>query len=55
MACRVYKTKKITTYDNYKMNLENHILPALGHMKLSKIRPIHIQRFCNELCGEWTY
>ena len=41
--------KAITTYDNYKMNLENHILPALGHMKLSKIRPIHIQRFCNEL------
>ena len=43
--------KAITTYGNYKMNLENHILPALGHMKLAKIRPIHIQRFCNDLAA----
>ena len=42
-------SKAATTYNNYKMNLETHILPVLGSKTLSEIKPVHIQRFCNSL------
>jgi integrase len=31
------------TYKNYKMLLRNHILPAVGHIRLDHIKPLHIQ------------
>ena len=38
-----------TTMKKYQYIIENMIVPALGHMKLKDIKPIHIQRFVNEL------
>ncbi len=34
-----------TTQNTYKHNLESKIIPALGHLKLSKINPMHLQSF----------
>ena len=34
-----------TTIDIYKNLLRVHILPAIGHLKLSKIQPNHLNRF----------
>lgn len=43
--------KAATTYANYKMNLQKHIIPALGHLKIAKIKPLHIQKFYNDLAS----
>lgn len=42
-----------TTYDSYKLQIDTKIIPALGHIKLSKLTPLHIQSFYNNLaeCG----
>lgn len=48
----VKPTLNATTYENYKMNLESRILPALGHMKMAKIKPLNIQEFYNTLAAE---
>lgn len=37
------------TLARYEYEINNKILPALGHLKLSDIRPIHIQSFYNNL------
>lgn len=34
-----------TTVDGYKIIIEKHLIPALGHIKLSKLRPINIQEY----------
>lgn len=38
-----------TTLQSYEVIIKNYIIPALGHMKLKDIRPIHIQLFIKEL------
>jgi integrase len=38
---------KITTYHCYKTNIDYHIKPLLGGIKLSELRLEHIQRFIN--------
>jgi integrase len=38
-----------TTTNSYQMSLDSNILPALGHMKLSKIKPMNILTFLNSL------
>lgn len=38
-----------TTTNSYQMALDSKILPALGHMKLSKIKPMNILTFLNSL------
>lgn len=38
-----------TTYAAYKEMLDQKIIPALGHLKLAKIQPMHLQSFCNNL------
>jgi hypothetical protein len=38
-----------TTFAFYKETLDQKILPALGHLKLSKIQPMHLQSFYNNL------
>lgn len=38
-----------TTMAAYSEILEQKILPALGHLKLSKIQPMHLQSFYNNL------
>jgi len=37
------------TYECYIFEIQNKILPALGHLKLAEIKPIHIQSFYNNL------
>jgi integrase len=34
-----------TTYDSYRRNIENHIVPSLGHIALRRLRPHHLERF----------
>lgn len=34
-----------TTIDGYKIIIEKHLIPGLGHVQLSKLRPIHIQEY----------
>lgn len=36
---------EITTYNNYKSIVDNHIVPELGKMELQKIKPLHIQNY----------
>lgn len=38
-----------TTLENYKTNLNNKIIPAIGHLKIAKIKPMQLQSFYNEL------
>lgn len=38
-----------TTYEFYKIKIDTLIIPALGHLKLKDITPVHIQQFVNEL------
>lgn len=38
-----------TTLDSYKRELRTKILPALGHLKIGSITPIHIVSFLNNL------
>ncbi|MGN0537160.1 MAG: tyrosine-type recombinase/integrase [Acutalibacteraceae bacterium] len=44
----------ITTLENYKRIIRDLIVPALGHLKLKDIKPLHIQKFVNALStGEY--
>jgi hypothetical protein len=38
-----------TTYNSYQQYMDQKILPALGHLKLSKLQPMHLQSFYNNL------
>ena len=38
-----------TTLQGYKAELEQKIIPALGHLKIAKIKPTHLQSFYNNL------
>ena len=44
--------KKYFTIDQYNSFGKNHILPALGAVKLSALSPVHIQKFYNKLGSE---
>ncbi len=37
-----------TTWDSYGYQVNGHIIPALGHLKLSELQTAHIQRLYNE-------
>lgn len=41
-----------TTYKSYIRIINTLIVPALGHLKLKDIKPLHIQKFVNALCGD---
>lgn len=43
------KNLEATTYSNYVQNLNLRIIPALGHIKLSELKPLHLQSFYNNL------
>jgi integrase len=34
-----------TTYDGYRRNVDNHIIPALGRIPLRRLRPHHLETF----------
>ena len=42
-------------YERYSRMLEICIIPMLGHMKLKDIRPLHIQRFVDQLVNRETH
>lgn len=47
-----YKTNlSITTYNVYMRTCKKYIIPLLGNIKLSDIRPIHIQNYVDDLVG----
>lgn len=43
---------KPTTRDNYENYLNNHLIPALGNIKLSQLRLVHVQRAFNSMAAE---
>ncbi|WHH60421.1 site-specific integrase [Petroclostridium sp. X23] len=43
------KNLEETTLDNYREMLNKRILPAIGHIKLSKLQPTHLLDFYNNL------
>lgn len=54
--CRIYldakeKTLSPSTFDFYKRTIDSKIIPALGHHKISQIKPMHVQAFVNQLCS----
>jgi integrase len=40
---------KPKTWDRYRGIIEQHIIPELGHMEISKLNPQNIQRLCSKL------
>lgn len=40
---------ELTTIDVYKLLLKSHILPAIGHLKLAKIQPVHLNNLYNAM------
>lgn len=38
-----------TTLQSYKAELDQKIIPAIGHLKIAKIKPTHLQSFYNNL------
>lgn len=40
---------RIRTQEIYQSNYNNHILPIFGEMKISNIKPLHIQKLVNEM------
>ncbi len=42
----IYKKDKVAwiTYNDYKMYVDDHIVPELGHLKLSDVKPAHIEK-----------
>ncbi|MDI3536523.1 MAG: integrase [Eubacteriaceae bacterium] len=45
---------KPLTIKSYKTQIDNHIIPALGKLKLSALAPHHIQKFYNKLDEEYS-
>jgi len=43
---------KGNTYDNYVLNIERHIVPLIGSIKLEKLTPLSIQDFYSKLSTE---
>jgi len=46
------KQLEVTTADSYRYHLRTKILPALGHLRLDKILPMHIMDFLSQLSEE---
>lgn len=44
-----YRQMEQTSVERCEIALSHHILPALGHLKLAKIRPLHIQKLYDDL------
>jgi integrase len=38
-----------TTLANYLSHIRNHILPAIGHMRLDQVKPLHIINMLNDM------
>ena len=40
---------KQTTHDNYTKYMQNHVIPAIGNVKLSRLGAVHIQRLFGDM------
>lgn len=40
------------TYQTYQRTLEKHIVARLGHLRLADIKPVHVQKYINELSAQ---
>ena len=40
------------TYQTYQRTLEKYIVARLGHLRLADIKPVHIQKYINELSAQ---
>jgi integrase len=40
---------RFSTYDAYRRNIERHVIPRLGRIRLQKLRPADLTRFYSEL------
>ena len=49
-----YKRPSISaeTFQSYSGVIRNHILPEIGHMRVSSVKPIHVQKMVNRLTGK---
>src|SRR3989440_2738314 len=45
-------TIRLSTYERYRVILDKHIVPALGHLQVQKLTPQHIQAFYAHLLKE---
>ncbi len=57
--CDIYlemqkKNLSPNTYNAYSHTIESYIKPALGHLKLADITPLHMQKFINALSEQKT-
>lgn len=43
LAYEVRDTVRLTTFRSYEQQAHNHLIPRLGHHKLAKLRPVHVQ------------
>ena len=39
---------RLTTWESYRYQVDGHIIPALGHLRLPQLQTAHIQRLYNE-------
>lgn len=48
-----YKRPSVSaeTYQGYTYVFKNHILPDIGNMRLSSVKPIHVQKIVNQMGG----
>lgn len=46
------QTMRATTYDGYTRSIHHRIIPELGHIKLTDLKPIHVQKFYSKLVDE---
>jgi integrase len=40
---------RLSTWENYQINIKTHIIPAIGHIYLRDLRPADIQRLYNKM------
>lgn len=43
---------QVTTLDNYRRSINGRINPVLGHIKMSELKPVQIQKFYSQLATE---
>ncbi|MED0678736.1 site-specific integrase [Aneurinibacillus thermoaerophilus] len=46
------QTMRTTTHDTYTRCVNHRINPELGHIKLSELKPMHVQKFYSKLLNE---
>src|SRR5690606_19726896 len=45
---------KARTYEGYEMNIRTHVIPTIGHIGLSELKPYTLQRLYSEKLSEYV-